>query len=120
MINSLKMKNICYNLEILSIFLCKMDCLHDSLFKYNKCAKAISIIIAAFDILRSNYKIDKDVENFLRQWILFLVKESKFPVEYITNVYNKICYFYENINSVNKIAPSLCNLYDLKELLKEI
>ena len=120
MIDKFKMDIICYNLEILSIFLCKMDCLHESLFKYNKCAKAISIIITSFDILRSNYKISKDVENFLRQWLLFLVKESKFPVDYITNVYNKICYFYENIDSVNKIAPSLCKLYNLKALLKEI
>ena len=120
MINNLKMDIICYDLEIISIFLSKLLCLHEAFFKYNKCIKAISIIIAAFDILRSNYKMSKEAENFLRQWLLFLVKESKFPVDHVTRVYNKICAFYEDIDSVNKIAPSLCKLYNLRELIKEI
>ena len=94
--------------------------MHEAFFKYNKCIKAISIIIAAFDILRSNYKMSKEAENFLRQWLLFLVKESKFPVDHVTKVYNKVCAFYEDIDSVNKIAPSLCKLYNLRELIKEI
>ena len=120
MINNLKMDIICYDLEIISIFLSKLVCLHEAFFKYNKCIKAISIIIAAFDILRSNYKMSNEAENFLRQWLLFLVKESKFPVDHVTRVYNKICAFYEDIDSVNKIAPSLCKLYNLRELIKEI
>ena len=120
MINNLNMNLICYDLEIISIFLSKLICLHDVFFKYNKCIKAISIIIAAFDILRSNYKMSKEAENFLRQWLLFLVKESKFPVDNVTRVYNKICSFYEEIDIVNKIAPSLCKLYNLRELIKEI
>ena len=120
MINNLNMDIICYDLEIISIFLSKLICLHDVFFKYNKCIKAISIIIAAFDILRSNYKMSKEAENFLRQWLLFLVKESKFPVDNVTKVYNKICSFYEEIDIVNKIAPSLCKLYNLRELIKEI
>ena len=120
MINNLKMNIICYDLEIISIFLSKLISLHDAFFKYNKCIKAISIIIAAFDILRSYYRMSKEAENFLRQWLLFLVKESKFPVDNVTNVYNKICTFYEDIDSVNKIAPSLCTLYNLRELIKQI
>ena len=120
MINNLKMEIICYDLEIISIFLSKLVCLHEAFFKYNKCIEAISIIIAAFDILRSNYKMSKEAENFLRQWLLFLVKESKFPVDHVTKVYNKVCAFYEDIESVNKIAPSLCKLYNLRELIKEI
>ena len=120
MINNLNMDLICYDLEIISIFLSKLICLHDVFFKYNKCIKAISIIIAAFDILRSNYKMSKEAENFLRQWLLFLVKESKFPVDNVTRVYNKICSFYEEIDIVNKIAPSLCKLYNLRQLIKEI
>ena len=120
MINNLSMDIICYDLEIISIFLSKLICLHDVFFKYNKCIKAISIIIAAFDILRSNYKMSKEAENFLRQWLLFLVKESKFPIDNVTKVYNKICSFYEEIDIVNKIAPSLCKLYNLRELIKEI
>ena len=120
MINNLSMDIICYDLEIISIFLSKLICLHDVFFKYNKCIKAISIIIAAFDILRSNYKMSKEAENFLRQWLLFLVKESKFPVDNVTRVYNKICSFYEEIDIVNKIAPSLCKLYNLRQLIKEI
>lgn len=120
MIDNLKMDIICYDLEIISIFLSKLVCLHEAFFKYNKCIKAISIIIAAFDILRSNYKMSKEAENFLRQWLLFLVKESKFPVDHVTKVYNKVCAFYEDIDSVNKIAPALCKLYNLRELIKEI
>ena len=120
MINNLSMDIICYDLEIISIFLSKLICLHDVFFKYNKCIKAISIIIAAFDILRSNYKMSKEAENFLRQWLLFLVKESKFPVDNVTRVYNKICSFYEEIDIANKIAPSLCKLYNLRQLIKEI
>ena len=81
MINNLKMNVVCYDLEIISIFLCKLLCLHEAFFKYSKCIMAISIIIASFDIFRSNYNITKETENFLRQWLLFLVKESKFPVD---------------------------------------
>jgi hypothetical protein len=120
MINTLKLDTICYDLEIISIFLCKLVCLHEAFFKYNKCIKGISVIIAAFDILRSNYKMSKEAENFLRQWLLFLVKESKFPVENVTKVYNKVCSFYEDIDTVNKVAPSLCKLYNLRELIKDI
>ena len=120
MINTLKLETICYDLEIISIFLCKLVCLHEAFFKYNKCIKGISVIIAAFDILRSNYKMSKEAENFLRQWLLFLVKESKFPVENVTKVYNKVCSFYEDIDTVNKVAPSLCKLYNLRELIKDI
>ena len=120
MIYNLKMETICYDLEIISIFLCKLISLHDIFFKYNKCIIAIGIIITAFDILRSNYKINKEAENFLRQWLLFLVKESKIPVDNVTNVYNKICSFYEDLETLNKIAPSLCRLYNLRELIKDI
>ena len=120
MINNLKMDIICYDLEIISFFLCKLICLNETFFRYNKCIKAIGIIIASFDILRSNYKMSKEAENFLRQWLLFLVKESKFPIDFVTKVYNKICSFYENIDSINKIAPSLCKLYNLRELIKGI
>ena len=120
MINNLKMEIICYDLEIISIFLCKLISLHEGFFKYNKCIIAISIIIAAFDILRSNYKMSKEAENFLRQWLLFLVKESNFHVDNVTNVYNKVCAFYEDIETINKIAPSLCRLYNLRDLIKEI
>ena len=120
MINNLKMDIICYDLEIISIFLCKLLCLHEAFFNDNKCIKAISIIIAAFVIIISNYKMSKEAENFLRQWLIFLVKESKFPVDHVTRVYNKVGAFYKDIDSVNKIAPSLCKLYNLRELIKEI
>ena len=120
MINNLKMNVVCYDLEIISIFLCKLLCLHEAFFKYSKCIMAISIIIASFDIFRSNYNITKETENFLRQWLLFLVKESKFPVDNVTKVYNKICAFYEDIECINKISSSLCKLYNLRELIKDI
>lgn len=120
MIHNLKMNVICYDLEIISIFLCKLLYLHESFFKYDKCITAISIIIASFDIFRSNYNISKEAEKFLRDWLLFLVKESKFPVEQVTRVYNKICAFYEDIEHINKISSSLCKLYNLRELIKDI
>ena len=120
MINNLKMNIICYDLEIISIFLSKLVCLSEAFFKYNKCILAISIIIASFDIFRSNYNISKEAENFLRQWLLFLVKESKYPVDNVTRVYNKICSFYENIENINKVSSSLCKLYNLRDLIKDI
>ena len=120
MIQNLKLEIIVYDIEIISIFLAKLISLHESFFKYNNCIKAIGIIIAAFDILRSNYNISQDAENFIRQWLLFLVQESKYSVEMITHVYNKICLFYEDINNVNRIAPSLCKLHNLKNLIKDI
>ena len=120
MIHNLKLEIIIYDIEIISIFLVKLISMHESFFKYSNCIKAIGIIIAAFDILRSNYNISQDAENFIRQWLLFLVQESKYSVEMITHVYNKICRFYEDINNVNKIAPSLCKLHNLKNLIKDI
>ena len=120
MIHNLKMKVICYDLEIIAIFLCKLVCLGEQFFKYNKCILAISVIIASFDIFRSNYNVSKEAENFLRQWLLFLVKESKYPVDNVTKVYNKICSFYENIENINKVSSSLCKLYNLRDLIKNI
>lgn len=120
MIESLKIENLCFDLEIISIFLSKLICLHEAFYKYNHCIKAIAIIIASFDILRSNFVITKTIEDFIRQWILFLINESKYSIELITKVYNKICKFYEDLKNVNNVAPALCKLHSLKGMMKEI
>ena len=119
-INNLKMNIICYDLEIISIFLCKLVYLSEAFFKYNKCILAISIIIASFDIFRRNYNISKEAENFLSQWLLFLVKESKYPVDNVTRAYNEFNSFYENIENINKVSSSLCKLYNLRDLIKNV
>ena len=83
--------------------------------------KAVSCIVAAFDILRSNSQtFNKDSEDFMRQWviknkkfillffqILFLINESTYETKLINDVYSVIVDYYNKYESIKFIQ---CNL----------
>lgn len=43
----------------------------------------------------------------MRQWILFLLKQSQFNSQKITVVYNKLVNYYQDMDSITSIAPSI-------------
>lgn len=90
--------------------------------------KAVSCIVAAFDIMRSNSKsFNKESEDFMRQWvyllnkiflffylkILFLINESTYETKIINDVYNKVVEFYNKYDSIKYIQFNLSKTHNL-------
>ena len=96
----LKMNKICYHIEIFSIFLGKLICLSETFCKYNKSILAISIIIAACNIIFRKYHKSETAENFIRQWLWDIFKESNYPLNTIEKIHNEIIFFFENIKNI--------------------
>lgn len=69
----IKNLNMSHHIDIfdnICVFLSKMMCHNEDFAPFNYSLKAISCIVAAFDILRSNStKLSKDAEHFMRQWV---------------------------------------------------
>ena len=102
-------------LEYICIYLAKMVCLDEKYCIYPYSLKAICIIVASFDILCANSKkISEEIENFLKQWIIFLIKSSSYTLNIIKELYRKIIESYQNVNSFNEIAPALNQIHKLE------
>ncbi len=119
-IKEYKLIEFLYNLEILCIFLSKLILLQENFYKYENCLKTISLMTFAFDILRSNMKVKKSGENYIKKWLFFLIKQNNYSTETATKVYDEISDFYGTMNEIKKIAPNFCILHDLKKLLKGV
>jgi len=99
--NIVQFDNIC-------IFLAKMMLHSEEFSSINYSLKAIACIIAAFDILRSNsHSLTKDSENFIRQWILFIINESNYGSDSINSAYTRIVDFYAKYETINYINFNL-------------
>jgi len=113
-INTLNMQHHIEAFDNICVFLSKMMFHHEefSTFKYS--LRAIACIVAAFDILRSNSKeLSKDSENFMRQWILFIISESQYDPELINSTYNKLVDFYAKYDKLNCISYNLNKTHSL-------
>jgi hypothetical protein len=70
LIESLKISEKLDNFSSICFFLSKLMCHCEEFSHFKHSLKAISCIIAAFDLLRSNSSdFHKDVENFMTQWV---------------------------------------------------
>jgi hypothetical protein len=73
-INQLEMHAHIDAFDNICIFLAKMIMHFEEFSPFKYSLKAIACIVAAFDILRSNSQnLSKDAENFMRQWVKFLI-----------------------------------------------
>lgn len=114
-IEKLNMKYYTSLLEYICIYLAKMVCLDEKYCIYPYSLKAICIIVASFDILCANSKkISEEIEDFLKQWIIFLIKSSSYTLNIIKELYRKIIESYQNVNSFNEIAPALNQIHKLE------
>merc|ERR1712032_1594834 len=100
--------------ENTTIFLSKLI-QHDVEFnKYKESLKSVSCIVAAFDILRSNSNnFEKESEDFMRQWILFIINESSYETNLINDVYNKIVEYYNKYDTIKFIQHNLSKSHNL-------
>ena len=104
-------------IEKISIYLAKMVALDETYDKYRHSLKALTCIVIAFDILRSHSKtLDKEKEIFIREWIIFIIKQSGYTEKNVENLYKKVVQFYKNIDKYSDITPCLgkCIASELK------
>ena len=86
------------SLKNISYFLCKLACMLYRFTPYLSSLKAISIIICSFNILKSNSEtFNEDMQNFIKEWILDLINESKFHWKKINKVYSYLADAYDYI-----------------------
>jgi hypothetical protein len=103
-INNLNLNKYVNTLENICLYVNKIVLINTKFLKYKCSLIAISIIVTSFDILRSNSKtLNKDNENFLKQWIVFLIKESEYSNKMISYVYGKIV---EYLNKADEVLEN--------------
>ncbi len=86
------------SLKNISYFLCKLACMLYRFTSYLSSLKAVSIIICSFNILKSNSEtFNEDMQNFIKEWILDLINESKFHWKKISKVNSYLSSAYDYI-----------------------
>ena len=107
-LSKLKMKSQMELLESTAAYICKVI-LHSELFSgYKSSLKAISCIIVAFDLVRSNSTaMSTDSESFIHEWINFLIDQSRFEPSVINDVYNEIAKFFNQYDKLTNINHNL-------------
>ena len=91
------------SLKNISYFLCKLACMLYRFTSYLSSLKAVSIIICSFNILKSNSEtFNEDMQNFIKEWILDLINESKFHWKKISKVNSYLSSAYDYIMTREK------------------
>ena len=63
---------------------------------YRSSLNSLAVLALAFDILKTNLKnINKNLKDFLHDWVFYIINEMGFNTDAISIVYNKISKFYE-------------------------
>ena len=107
-IKNLNLEKYINSLENICLYLNKVILINEKFLKYKCSLIAISIIVMSFDILRSNsLTLGKEKENFLKQWIIFLIKESEYKNHVINHIYQKIMNYLNDVESVLINAPKI-------------
>jgi hypothetical protein len=101
LINKFNLNKFVDSLEKICLYVNKIVLINTKFLKYKCSLIAISVIVISFDILRSNSKtLKKENENFLKQWIIFLIKESEYSNKLINHVYAKIVEYLNNADEI--------------------
>jgi len=109
-------------LEHMSLYMIKLILHFENFSSYRMSMLAISSIIVAFDLWRSNYnEADNDQIEFIKSWILFLIEENGASKTELNDIYSVMIdaqKTYENYEYINgflkKTHPLFPNLNDLK------
>jgi hypothetical protein len=63
---------------------------------YRALLNSLAVLALDFDILKTNLKnINKNLKDFLHDWVFYIINEMGFTTDAISIVYNKISKFYE-------------------------
>ena len=90
------MKEAFHVFEEICFYLCRLSCLSWEFSFFTNYIKAICILILSFDITKSkNIGVDKNVEVFLREWISFVIKESKMDKTMLNFIYEQLSLLYK-------------------------
>jgi len=107
-IKNLSLEKYINSLENIWLYVNKVVLINEKFLKYKCSLIAIGIIVISFDILRSNsLSLGKEKENFLKQWIVFLIKESEFKKHVINHIYEKIMEYLNDVDSFLINAPKI-------------
>jgi hypothetical protein len=107
-IKNLSLEKYINSLENICLYVNKVVLINEKFLKYKCSLIAIGIIVISFDILRSNsLSLGKEKENFLKQWIVFLIKESEFKKHVINHIYEKIMEYLNDVDSFLINAPKI-------------
>jgi hypothetical protein len=62
---------------------------------YRQSLNSLAVLALAFDILKTNIKnLNKDLKNFLSDWVFYVINEMGFNTDAISVIYDKISKFY--------------------------
>jgi hypothetical protein len=62
---------------------------------YRQSLNSLAVLALAFDILKTNIKnLNKDLKNFLSDWVFYVINEMGFNADAINIIYDKISKFY--------------------------
>lgn len=101
------MKEAFHVFEETCFYLCRLSCLSWEFSFFTNYIKAICILILSYDIMSSKHiGIDKNVEVFLREWISFVIKESKMDKAMLNFIYEQLSLLYK-INLSGEIGNYL-------------
>ena len=80
----------------LSILLSQLLFYSNEFVCYRSSLNSLAVLALAFDILKTNVKnINKNLKNFLHDWVFYIISEMGYNTDAISVVYNKISKFYE-------------------------
>lgn len=69
---------------------------------------ALACLIAAFDLVRTcSNSLKEEGEKFLRDWLMFLIQESSYNPERISQVYSKLVDYYQKYEKITFISHNL-------------
>jgi hypothetical protein len=77
------------------------------IFLIRNSLKAVACIIVAYDIIRSNVSVEKRTENYLKHWMTFIMEESGYFKNEVSEVYEKIAKFYSDYTKLKCINFNL-------------
>ena len=84
-----------------------------NIYKTRNSLKAIACIIVARDLILSHCSFNKEIDHFLKEWILFLIKESGHSPEDINEVYSKINENYQRYGDLSYTNFNLTKTHEI-------
>lgn len=101
------MKEEFHIFEETCFYLCRLSCLSWEFSFFTNYIKAICILILSYDIMSTKYpEVDKKGVLFLREWISFVIKESKMDKTMLNFIYQQLSLLYR-INMTGEIGNYL-------------
>ena len=79
-----------------SVFLSQLLLYSEEFVCYRQSLNALAILALALDILKTNSKnLDKNLKNFISDWVYYVMNEMKYETDVMSTVYSKIVALYE-------------------------